>query len=260
MELGLAGRWALVTGGSKGIGLACALRLASEGCSLVLAARGTEALEAARTAAAAAGGGRIEVRTEVVDIADDLAAPALADRYGSVLDILVNNAGAIPGGGIADVDQAAWRAGWDLKVFGTIGLCRAFHAAMARRGRGVIVNVIGWAGERVDAGYVAGSSGNAALMALTRALGADGPRHGVRVVGVNPGPVATGRLEVLQRKRAQALFGDAGRWPELVQAMPFGRAGTADEIAAAVAFLASDLSAYTTGTVLTIDGGLSYRM
>ena len=260
MELGLAGRWALVTGGSKGIGLACALRLASEGCNLVLVARDAEVLETARVAVAGAGGGRIEVKTEGLDVADDLAAPALANRYGGILDILVNNAGAIPGGSIADVDQAAWRAGWDLKVFGTIGLCRAFHTAMARRRRGVIVNVIGWAGERVDAGYIAGSSGNAALIALTRALGADGPRHGVRVVGVNPGPVATDRLEVLQRRRAQAQLGDAERWPELVQAMPFGRAGTPDEIAAAVAFLASDLSTYTTGAVLTIDGGLSHQM
>lgn len=260
MELGLAGRWALVTGGSKGIGLACSLRLASEGCNLVLVARNAGSLEAARDTVKRVGGGNTEVRIEILDVADDAAASLLAERFGDTLDVLVNNAGAIPGGGITDVGQAAWRAGWDLKVFGTIGLCRAFHAGMARRGRGVIVNIIGWAGERVDAGYIAGSSGNAALMAFTRALGADGPRHGVRVVGVNPGPVATDRLEILQRKRAQALLGDAERWPELVKAMPFGRAATADEIAASVVFLASDLSAYTTGTVLTIDGGLTNRM
>jgi NAD(P)-dependent dehydrogenase (short-subunit alcohol dehydrogenase family) len=144
-------------------------------------------------------------------------------------------------------------------VFGTINLSRSFYAAMAERGKGVIVNVIGAAGEKMDANYIAGSAGNAALMAFTRALGAEAPNDGLRVVAINPGMTATDRMEMLLRRKATATLGDAERWRELVEPLPFKRAATPMEIAAAVAFLASDLSGYTTGTVLTIDGGAAHR-
>jgi len=258
MDLNLKGRRALVTGGSKGIGLAVARQLAAEGCGLVLVARDAERLAAAREDLMTRTP-NVDIATEPLDLSRDEAAVDLAARHAGSVDVLVNNAGAIPGGDITQVDQARWRAAWDLKVFGYIGMTRAFYAAMAERGRGVIVNVIGSAGERLDAGYIAGSTANAGLMAMTRALGAAGPAKGVRVVGINPGPVATERLEFLQRRRAETTLGDAERWPELVRAMPFGRAAAPEEIAAAVAFLASDLSGYTTGTILTIDGGLAHR-
>lgn len=93
----------------------------------------------------------------------------LAAAVGAV-DILVNNAGAIPQGGLLDVDDAAWRAAWDLKVFGFIGLTRAVCGRMRDAGGGVIVNVIGAAGETLPAGCLAGAAGNASLMAFTRAL------------------------------------------------------------------------------------------
>jgi NAD(P)-dependent dehydrogenase (short-subunit alcohol dehydrogenase family) len=96
-------------------------------------------------------------------------------------------------------------------------------------------------------------------MAFTRALGGWSADAGVRVVGINPGPVATDRLITLLRKRAQDRLGDAARWEELVKPMPFGRAAKPEEIAAMVAFLASDLSAYTSGTIVTIDGGAAHR-
>jgi NAD(P)-dependent dehydrogenase (short-subunit alcohol dehydrogenase family) len=256
MDLGLRGRTALITGGSKGIGLAIARQFAAEGCDLVLVARHAEALAAAAAEIRALA--NVGVVTEIGDMARDETALLLAEKYGTV-DILVNNAGAIPGGPIDQIDQDQWRAAWDLKVFGYIGLTRAFYSAMKTRGRGVIINVIGAAGEKLDAEYIAGSMANAGLMALTRALGAAAPTHGLRVVGINPGPVATDRLEVLQRKRAERRLGDPERWPELLQGMPFGRAAKPEEIAAMAAFLASDLSGYTTGTIVTIDGGLSHR-
>jgi NAD(P)-dependent dehydrogenase (short-subunit alcohol dehydrogenase family) len=121
----------------------------------------------------------------------------------------------------------------------------------------VIVNVIGHAGENMSASYLAGTSGCAALMALTRALGASSPDDGIRVVGINPGPVLTERLLGFLRTRAERTLGDPERWQDLVKSMPFGRTGKPEEIAIAVAFLASDCSAYTTGTILTIDGGVS---
>ena len=258
MDLGLSGRRALVTGGSKGIGFASAKLLAQEGCDVVLVSRDRAHLDRAKEEiATAAPEARIGI--EVSDLSQDAAAARLAERYADRTDILVNNAGAIPGGVLTDVDQATWRAAWDLKMFGYIGVTRAFYARMAARKSGVIVNVIGAAGERMSASYIAGSTANAGLMAFTRALGGSSPNVGVRVVGINPGPVSTGRLETLQRGRAKSLYGDPERWRETLSDMPFGRAATPEEIAAMVAFLASDLSAYTTGTIVTIDGGLSHK-
>jgi 3-oxoacyl-[acyl-carrier protein] reductase len=256
MDLGLVGRRVLVTGASKGIGLATALEFAAEGADLVLVSRTLEALEAARSRIVQRH--QVAVTVEALDLAETGAIDGLAGRHPEV-DVLANNAGAIPPGSIHDIDEAAWRAAWDLKVFGYINLTRRFLAAMAARGRGVIVNIIGAAGERPAAGYIAGGAGNAALYALTRALGAAAPSAGVRIVGLSPGPVATERMVTMMRKRASDELGDAERWPELVKPLPFGRAASPEEIAAMAVFLASDRSGYTTGTVVTIDGGLSSR-
>ena len=256
MELGLQGRRALVTGASKGIGLACAERLAAEGCDVAIVARTAADLEAARTRIAAKR--NVAVKTFAHDLSDSRNVDRLAEACADI-DILVNNAGAIPGGTIGEIDEARWRAAWDLKVFGYINMVRRFYAAMKGRGRGVVVNIIGAAGERLDADYIAGSAGNASLMAFTRAMGGNSPRDGIRVVGINPGPVATDRLVTLLKRRAKNQYGDEARWQEFLKSMPFGRAATSDEIAAMATFLASDLSAYTSGTIVTIDGGTANR-
>jgi NAD(P)-dependent dehydrogenase (short-subunit alcohol dehydrogenase family) len=251
MDLRLGAKRALVTGGSKGIGRAAAEQLAAEGCDIVLVARHAPTLDVAAEEL------RARHQVSIATIAADLSREAEVQRVAAAaeFDILVNNAGAIPPGALTDIDNAAWRAAWDLKVFGYISLCRAAYAAMAARGDGVIVNIIGAAGEKFDPAYIAGSVGNAALMALTRALGKAGHKNGIRVVGINPGPVATERMEMLQRARAERVHGDAERWREFLAGMPFGRAATPEEIGAAVAFLASPVSGYTSGTILTIDGG-----
>lgn len=252
MDLHLAGKRALITGGSKGIGRACALLLAEEGVDLILVARDPAALD--KTASDVRTRHQVSVQTIAVDLSTDAAVVAVARDAGAI-DILVNNAGAIPPGGLLAVDDATWRHAWDLKVFGFISLCRAIYPTMAARRTGVIVNVIGSAGEKLSPNYLAGTTGNAGLIAFTRALGTSSPKDGVRVVGINPGPTATARMEMLMRDRAKASLGDADRWPELCANMPFGRPGTPEEIANAVAFLASARSAYTSGTILTIDGG-----
>lgn len=253
MDLHLHGKRALVTGGSKGIGRASALQLAEEGCDLVLAARDPAAL--AEAAEQVRHRGQVKVETVAADLsrADEVARLAAAVTEGGPLDVLVNNAGAIPPGDLLSVDDARWRAAWDLKVFGFIGLTRALYPALKER-RGVVVNVIGAAGEWFDPNYIAGSTGNAALMAFTRSLGKAAPDDGMRVVGINPGPVGTERLTMLLRARAERELGDAGRWQELCRGMAFGRPAEPEEIAAAVAFLASPRSGYTSGTVLTIAG------
>ncbi len=256
MELELAGRTALITGGSKGIGRACAESLAAEGLHLHLAARGKEAL--AETKDKILRNHQVSIETHALDLSDSEAQQELSGRCPDI-DILVNNAGAIPGGTVASIDEGRWREAWDLKVFGYINLCRIFHARMASRGQGVIVNVIGLAGEAFNAGYIAGSTGNAGLMAFTRALGSTSLDDGVRVVGVNPGLVETGRMVTLMEQRAEAEFGDKSRWRDLTTNLPAGRAAKPEEVANLVTFLASERAAYTTGVIYSIDGGVAAR-
>jgi 3-oxoacyl-[acyl-carrier protein] reductase len=256
MDLGLGGKRVLITGGSRGIGFACARAFLGEGADVVIAARDPARLEAAKKDLTQRAQGKVEALE--LDMSTPGAAAKLADAYPTA-DILVNNAGAIPGGDLLAIDEAKWRAAWDLKVFGYVNMCRRFYALMRGRGHGVIVNVIGAAGESPDADYIAGSAGNASLMSFTRALGGAAPADGLRVVGINPGPILTDRLETLLRRRAQDTLGDAERWRETMAAMPFGRAGRVEEVAALVAFLASDLSGYTSGTIVTVDGGAASR-
>src|SRR5512147_1519206 len=229
MDLNLEGKRVLVTGGSKGIGRACAEAFATEGAKVRVASRNP------------APDGKFEAKA--IDLSARGAAEALAQWAGEI-DILVNNAGAIPGGDLQKVDEETWRRAWDLKVFGYVNLSRQVYARMKARRSGVIVNIIGSAGEKLDAAYIAGSTANAGLMAFTRALGGASHADGVRVVGINPGPISTDRLTSLYRQRAETLLGDSSRYQELFQNMSFGRPGTPEEVAAAALFLASERSAY----------------
>ena len=255
MDLRLRGKTVLITGGSKGIGLASAHAFAAEGCGLVLVARDPEALASAKAALAQSG---VPLHTESLDLAVQGSAVALAERHPHI-DILVNNAGAIPGGDLETVDEPTWRSAWDLKVFGFINLCRAYYGRMRERKSGVIVNVIGLAGERPAFDYIAGTTGNAALMAFTRALGSKSVDHGVRVVAVNPPYTETERLTKQLRRAAQARFGDPERWREMLRKLPFDRPAKPEEIADMVVFLASPRASYMSGTVVSVDAGIASR-
>lgn len=256
MDMGLAGRTALITGGSKGIGFAIAGMLVQEGCHVHLVARQQADLEVARDKLSSLA--RVDVRIHAMDLAARGSAAELAARVPQV-DILVNNAGSIPRGTLEEIDEDRWRQAWDLKVFGYINMTREYYRLMKARRKGVIINILGNGGEALDAGYICGGAGNAALMAFSRALGGQSARDGIRVIGVNPGPVATERLIGLMQKEAATRFGDKARWQELEKGFPFGRAATVEEIASTVVLLASDRSSYTTGTVFTIDGGMVNR-
>jgi len=256
MDLGLRGKTVLITGASQGIGLASARAFAAEGSDLHLAARNADKLDAAKREIETAH--KVRVGVHAMDLSSDAAMRALAERVGDV-DVLVNNAGDIPSGPIESVDDEAWRRGFDLKVFGYISLTRLYWARMKERRSGVIINDIGNSGENYDARYIAGSSGNASLMAFTRALGGVSLDHGVRIVGVNPGPVATDRMVKIMKRRALDSLGDEGRWQELFANYPAGRPASPEEVADLIVFLASARAGYITGTIVTIDGGIASR-
>lgn len=242
MDLRLRQRTALVTGASKGIGKAIALRLAQEGCNLILVARGDVGL--ANCAADLATRSTVKISTASADFSRGEEVDRIAATYRDV-DILVNNAGAIGGGNLLSVNEAQWRTWWDLKVFGYINATRAYYRLMRARGQGVIINIIGAGANAKPADYICGATGNSALDAFTRSLGSMSHKDGIRIVGVHPGAVDTERIVELQR---QGLTMQSGT-------TPFGRLAQPEEIAASVAFLASDLSSYTSGTILTVDGG-----
>jgi 3-oxoacyl-[acyl-carrier protein] reductase len=259
MDLRLKGKRALVTGASKGIGLAVAHALAAEGCRLDIAGRGVPALEQARDLLRQAAPG-IDVRIHGADLSRVEDQERLAQACAEV-DILVNNAGSNPAGDLDDTSDKIWRNAWDLKVFGYINLTRSIFHAMKQRRDGVIVNIIGYAGERLFARYIIGSTGNAALMAFSRSVGSQSPDFGVRVVAVNPGYTATDRAESVLRKIAQSKFGSAERWRDVERELdlPFGRMGKPGEVADVVTFLVSPRASYVSGTVVTVDGGAANR-
>ena len=256
MDLKLTGKTVLVTGASKGIGRAVAEILAEEGCNLHLAARTEADLAAVRDELNARSGAQVTIHP--VDLSTDEGVQALAETVGGV-DILVNNAGAIPAGDLDRLDVGTIKDAWDLKIFGFVGLTKAIYPQMCERGSGVIVNIIGMAGERPRAGYIAGTMGNAALMALTRALGSESVDHGVRVIGINPGPIETERLVTQAKTTADMNWGDESRWRETMKGFPGGRAGTVEEIGWVAAFLASPRASWLSGTIIMADGGQHSR-
>ena len=252
MDLQLKGKTVLVTGGSKGIGLACARVFAREGALPIIVSRNAQALAAAAKALQDETG--IAVRTIAADLSQRGSAEKLAAEAGEV-DILVNNAGAIPGGSLEQIDEARWRESWELKVFGYLNLMRAYLPGMQARKSGVIANVIGMAGVSPKYDYICGAAANASLIAATRAAGGASPKHGVRVFGVNPAATRTDRIMSLTRQRAETLLGDASRWEELFQDLPFGRLKEPDEVANLVVFGCSPMASYLSGTVIDLDGG-----
>jgi len=245
MDLRLNGKSVLITGGSKGIGLAAAKVFASEGCRVHLAARDRERLDRAK---AELGGG---VSVHPADLRDGAALRRLATECADV-DILVNNAGDIPGGTIEAIDEARWRHAWELKVFGYVNLTRELFARMKARQSGVIVNVVGMAGEHPSFEYVCGSMANAGLGAFTKAMGKGSTAFGVRVLGVHPPATRTDRIMPLMKAAAKEKLGDENRWQELIGTGSFGQMIEPEQVADMVAFLASDRAGKLSGVMVNL--------
>ena len=259
METGLRGKIAMVSGASKGIGRAIAEKLAGEGASLSLCARSAGPLRAvARQIEDKHGSACLAVPGDLnTEEAIRGWVAATIERFGGV-DILVNNAGAAQGGAFLDLPDQVWRDSLNLKLFGYIRVAREVFPHLVRRGGGRIVNVIGMGGVQPMENYMVGGAANAALVNFTKALGNEGAPLGILVTGVNPGATKTERWDTMLGKWGAAKGvtpGQAER--EILDGVPLKRAGTVDEVANLVVFLASDLSSYITGTTVNVDGGMA---
>ena len=257
MELGLQGKSVLITGASKGIGLATAHSFAREGiATLHLAARSVDGLQAAQADLVARYG--VSVHIHPMDLSITSNVMELAVRCAEV-DILVNNAADSTPGPMDQLTDQEWRSSLDMKIFSYVTLTRELYAHMKKRGSGVVINDIGNSGENWDANYIVGTTGNAAMMAFTRGVGGRSLDDGIRVVGVNPGPVATDRMVKLMKRRAVDWYGDESRWEELFDKDPAKRPASPEEVADLIVWLSSERAGYITGTIVTIDGGIASK-
>lgn len=259
MDLDLQGRHALITGGSKGIGLACARGLLAEGARVSLVSRGMDNLSAARQSLLAEfPGARIALYSaDLKDAGEAARAVAEAEATGPI-DILVNSAGAARRTPPDDLTPVDWQAAMQAKYFTYIHVIDPVIKRMAARGQGAIVNVVGAGGKVASPTHLPGGAANAALMLASAGLAAAyGPR-GVRVNAVNPGITRTERMQ--QGLEADARLANSTPDEALAQLsvrLPLRRIATPDEIANAVVFLCSPRASYITGAIVAMDGAMT---
>jgi 2-hydroxycyclohexanecarboxyl-CoA dehydrogenase len=245
----LEGRTALVTGGASGIGAATARRLAAEGARVAI---GDVQFDQARELASELDGLAVELDvTEVTSVGE--AVTAIASKLGPV-EVLVNNAGTDRFAFFVNTDEALWDFVLGVNLKGVMACTHAVLPAMHERGGGSIVSVASEAGRVGSQGSAAYSAAKAGVIGFTKAIARESARFGVRVNAVAPGPIETPLLNA-----APEQLGDLGA--RLKQAMidstALRRIGEPDEVAAAIAFLASDDASYVTGQTLNVSGGLS---
>jgi 2-hydroxycyclohexanecarboxyl-CoA dehydrogenase len=245
----LEGRIALVTGGASGIGAATARRLAAEGARVAIADLD---LEGARAVAGEIDGAAVEM--DVADAASARAGAAAAEAALGPVDVLVNNAGTDRFAFFVNTDEALWDFVLGVNLRGTIAVTHAVLDGMQRRGGGAIVNVASEAGRVGSQGSAIYSAAKGGVIAFTRAIARESARFGVRVNAVAPGPIETPLLN-----SAETELGEIGARLKqgMIDATLLRRSGTPEEVAATIAFLASDDASYLTGQTLNVSGGLS---
>lgn len=251
MDLGLQGKRVLITGGSKGLGLACARAFMAEGARVALVSRSQDHLDTARAALG-------EAFTWAADLRDPDAAGQMVHevetQFGPI-DILINSAGAALRTAAEDLTPAGWHAAMDAKFFSYIHVIDPMVKRMAARGTGVIVNIIGQGGKLASPVHLAGGAANAALMLATAGLAHTYASRGVRVVGLNPGLTQTERVsEGLWVEAKRAGITEQQALQQAVARLPMGRLAEADEIARIAVFAASAHGTYLTGANISVDG------
>lgn len=257
MDLGLAGKVALITGGNRGLGAAAADVLASEGVNLFLTARSAELLdETARRISADYG---VETGTLAADLCQAETAErivaAARDRFGHI-DILINSAGASQGGVFWDIPDEVWRDSMDLKFMGAVRMMRAVLPVMRQQASGRIITVVGNTGKQPSPRLLPGAAANAALLAVTTGLAQEVAADGIVVFAVNPGPTRTERwIALMGNLAAQQNLTVKEVEAGFMEEIPMRRLGAPEEIGRLIAFLASDAAANMTGTSVTADGG-----
>jgi 3-oxoacyl-[acyl-carrier protein] reductase len=252
MDLLLSNKVAIVTGASRGIGKAIAETFSAEGMMVVLVARSQDKLESLAKSLPK------ETLVQALDLrkpdsANHIVA-ATMERFGK-LDLLVNNAGATKRGDFLNLTDEEWTDGFALKFYGATRMSRAAWPYL-QSSKGAIINIVGIGGQTGNAEFTIGGAVNAALMNFTKALADRGVKDGVRVNAINPGSIATERLQTRIQNYAKQnkidLDEAAKRMPV---EMKIARFGDPAEIARAVAFLASPQAAYIQGAILDVDGG-----
>ena len=254
MDLELKDKVAIVTGGSQGIGKAAALRLAAEGASVVIAARGRELLDKVALEIRAAGGSVAAVQADVSRAEDCAKLVAEAVKAFGRLDILVNNAGTSATGEFESVTDDIWQADFELKLFAAIRLARLAIPHMKQQGGGRIVNITNIGAKQPRAKSMPTTVTRAAGLAFTKALSKEFAPHQILVNTVCIGLVRAGQHE---RKAAKAGIAVEQLYANMAKDIPLGRVGRAEEVANAIAFLASEAASYITGTSINLDGGTS---
>jgi NAD(P)-dependent dehydrogenase (short-subunit alcohol dehydrogenase family) len=256
MDLNLQGRVVLVTGGSKGIGLACAEAFAAEGARVAISSRSDANLAAAEKGLRAKGYEAVSAAADLGDPKAALALVAEVERRLGPIAVLVNSAGAAKRYAPENLDLQAWHDAMDAKYFTYVHAMQAVLPGMAARRRGAIVNIVGQGGKIASPAHLPGGSANAALMLLSAGLASAYGRSGIRVNAINPGVTlterVTGRFEA-EGKTAGISPDEARRRGE--QIIPLGRYGRPEEVAAVAVFLASDRASYVTGANIPMDGG-----
>lgn len=252
MDLALRDKLVLITGGSKGIGFACAQAFIEEGARVAIVGRDQATLDKALASLPGAHG-------FAADLREAEAAAAMVEavvRTLGPIDVLVNSAGAAKRTPAPELTPATWRAAMDAKYFTTINVVDPVVKRMAARGAGVIINIIGAGGKIASAIHLAGGAANAALMLATAGLANAYAAKGVRVVGINPGQTETDRfIEGMQADaRATGLTIDEAK-ARTIARIPLGRLAQPTDIAQAVLFLASSQASYITGVNISMDGG-----
>jgi len=256
VDLGLDGKVVLITGGSKGIGLACAHAFAHEGAKVAIASRSEENLERARDALGKEGFSVVAIRADLAHAQDATRMAAATEQALGAVDVLINSAGAARRHAMEDYGEEAWRQGMDAKYYPYINAMDAVRPGMMKRGRGAIVNIIGNGGKRAQPTHLSGGAANAALMLVTTGMAHALGRSGIRVNGINPGSTFTERVnQALQLDaKAQGISQEETLKRNQAQ-IPLGRYGRPEEVAAVALFLASEQASYVTGAIIPMDGG-----